>query len=57
MTFAVVGEDDADTAQGKIGWVLPLARALAEARAGGGVIWKRPAGEVELTVLAIRISS
>lgn len=57
MTFAVVGEDEADAAQGKISWVSPLARALAEARVGDVVIWKRPAGEVELTVVAIRISS
>ena len=54
MTFAVVGEDEADAAQGKINWFSPLALALAEARVGDAVVWKRPAGEVELTVVAIR---
>ncbi len=54
MTFAIVGEDEADAAQGKISWVSPLARALAETRVGDSVVWKRPAGEVELTVIAIR---
>jgi len=54
MTFAVVGEDEADAAQGKISWFSPLALALAEARVGDAVVWKRPAGEVELTVVAIR---
>lgn len=54
MTFAVVGEDEADAAQGKISWFSPLALALAEARVGDAVAWKRPAGEVELTVVAIR---
>jgi transcription elongation GreA/GreB family factor len=54
MMFAIVGEDEADAAQGKISWVSPLARALAETRIGDSVVWKRPAGEVELTVIAIR---
>ena len=54
MTFALVGEDEADAAQGKISWFSPLALALAEARVGDAVMWKRPAGEVELTVVAIR---
>jgi len=54
MTFAIVGEDEADAAQGKISWVSPLARAVAEARVGDAVAWKRPAGEVELTIVAIR---
>ncbi|HSO62890.1 MAG TPA: GreA/GreB family elongation factor [Desulfobacterales bacterium] len=54
MTFAVVGEDEADAALGKISWVSPLAQAVAEARVGDAVVWKRPAGEVELTIVAIR---
>lgn len=54
MTFAIVGEDEADAAQGKISWVSPLAQALEEARVGDAVLWKRPAGEIELTVVGIR---
>ncbi len=57
MTFAIVGEDEADAAQGKISWVSPLAQALAEARVGEAVTWKRPAGEVELTIVDIRYLS
>jgi transcription elongation GreA/GreB family factor len=57
MRFAIVGEDEADAAQGKISWVSPLALALAETRVGDTVAWKRPAGEVALTVVAIRYSS
>lgn len=53
MTFAIVGEDEADAAQGKISWVSPLARALEDARVGEAVLWKRPAGEAELTVVGI----
>lgn len=54
MTFAIVGEDEADVGQGKISWVSPLAQALNDARVGDAVTWERPAGEVELTVVAIR---
>lgn len=54
MTFAIVGEDEADAAQGKISWFSPLARALEDARVGDAVLWKRPAGEIELTVVGIR---
>ncbi len=57
MTFAIVGEDEADASQRKISWVSPLAMALSEARVGDTVAWKRPAGEVELTVVAIRYLS
>lgn len=49
-----VGEDEADAPQRQISWVSPLAAALAEARVGDTVGWKRPAGEVELTIVAIR---
>lgn len=52
--YAIVGEDEADAAKGKVSWVSPLARALTGARAGQTVTWKRPAGDVELEILAIR---
>ncbi len=52
--FAIVGEDEADAEQGKVSWVSPLARALTGAGIGDVVIWRRPAGEVELEVEAIR---
>ncbi len=52
--FAIVGEDEADVALGKISWVSPLARALMDAQVDDRVEWRRPAGDVELTVVAIR---
>ena len=54
MTFAIVGEDEADVSQGRISWVSPLAAALMEARAGDTVVWRRPTGEMELTIVSIR---
>lgn len=52
--YAIVGEDEADAAQGKVSWVSPLARALMGAKVGQSVTWKRPAGDAELEVVAIR---
>jgi transcription elongation GreA/GreB family factor len=54
MTFAIVGEDEADVSQGRISWVSPLAAALMEARVGDTVAWRRPTGETELTIVSIR---
>ena len=50
QTFTIVGEDEADLRQGKISYVSPLAEALLDARVGRTVLWRRPAGNVELTV-------
>ena len=51
--FHIVGEDEADPGAGKISWVSPLARALTGAKAGESVTWRRPAGDLELEVVAI----
>lgn len=52
--FAIVGEDEADVAAGRISWVSPLARALLDAQIDDVVTWRRPIGDKELTVIAIR---
>lgn len=52
--FAIVGEDEADVAAGKISWVSPLAKALIGAGVGDSVTWKRPAGDIDLEILSIR---
>ena len=52
-TFTIVGEDEADLKAGKISYVSPLAEALLEARVGATVLWRRPAGNRELTIAAI----
>ncbi len=52
--FAIVGEDEADAEHGKVSWVSPLARALIGSGVGDTVLWRRPAGPVELAIEAIR---
>jgi transcription elongation GreA/GreB family factor len=52
-TFTIVGEDEADLKAGKISYVSPLAEALLEARVDATVLWRRPAGNRELTIAAI----
>lgn len=55
-TYSIVGEDEADFDAGKVSWVSPLARALDGAGVGDIVTWKRPAGDIDLEVLAISYS-
>jgi transcription elongation factor GreB len=52
--FAIVGEDEADAEHNSVSWVSPLARALLGAEIGDEIVWRRPAGDVTLEVLAIR---
>lgn len=52
-SYTIVGEDEADSALGKISWVSPLAEALLHAEPGDEVVWRRPAGTKRLEVLAI----
>src|SRR3954463_6300801 len=52
-SFEIVGEDEADPNVGKLSWVSPLALALKDAKTGDTVVWKRPAGDLELEVLSI----
>jgi transcription elongation factor GreB len=51
--YSIVGEDEAEAREGRVSWVSPLARALEGARVGDLVTWRRPAGDLELEVLAI----
>lgn len=52
-TYEIVGEDEADAALGRIAPQSPLARALMGAGPGDEVVWRRPAGDLRLEVLAI----
>lgn len=52
-TYTIVGEDEADLAALKVSHLSPLAEALIGARVGDRVVWRRPAGDLELTVRAI----
>ena len=52
LTYAIVGEDEAEPETGRIAWTAPVARALL----GGepGEVRRLPRGEVE--IVAIRAS-
>jgi len=52
-TIAIVGEDEADAAHGRVSWQSPLAKALMGAKVGDTVTWNRPAGSTTLNVLEI----
>lgn len=52
-TFSIVGEDEADIATNKVSWVSPLAKALIGQKVGDSVTWHRPAGDLELEIIAI----
>ena len=51
--YRIVGEDEADADRGLLSWVSPLARALAGARVGDRITWRRADGEVEVEVAEI----
>ncbi|MDH1630121.1 GreA/GreB family elongation factor [Pseudomonas mosselii] len=49
----LVGEDQADAVHGLVNWGSPLGRALLGARPGDEVLWRRPAGDQMIEVVAI----
>ncbi|WP_282048292.1 GreA/GreB family elongation factor [Sulfitobacter mediterraneus] len=54
LTFRIVGEDEANPAQGLIAPYSPLGVALLGGETGGTVEWQKPSGVVELEIIAIR---
>lgn len=52
-TYEITGEDEADARLGRIAPQAPLARALLGAQVGDTVIWRRPAGALDLDILRI----
>lgn len=52
-TFTIVGEDEADIAKHKVSWASPLAKALISHKVGENVVWKRPAGDLNLAIIKI----
>lgn len=52
--LTIVGDDEADAAQGRIGWSAPVARALIGARVGDERIVRLPSGEKSYEILNIR---
>jgi transcription elongation factor GreB len=53
-TYQIVGEDEIDLARGRISYKSPLARTLLKRRTGETVLFRKPSGEVELTVVRVR---
>ena len=53
-TITLVGDDEADAGNGRIGWSAPLARAFVGAGVGDERVVRLPAGEKSYEVLAIR---
>lgn len=53
MTVQIMGVDEADSSQGQISWISPVARALIKSRVGDVVKLALPAGVQELEVLAV----
>jgi len=53
QTFTLVGDDEADVTRGRISWAAPLARAMIGAKIGDSVVWQRPAGEAEVSIVDI----
>ncbi len=56
-TLTIIGDDEADATDGRIGWSAPLARAFIGARVGDERIVRLPAGEKSYEVLAITYPS
>lgn len=53
-TYVIVGEDEIDSGQGRISYKSPVGRALIGKRLGDAVTVRRPSGEVELSIVAVR---
>lgn len=53
-TYEIVGADEIDLTRGRISYRSPLGRALLKRKAGETVVFVRPSGEAELTILDIR---
>ncbi len=51
--YAIVGEDEADPAAGKLAWSSPLALALIGAKAGDARTLESPAGVRTLKILSV----
>ena len=52
-TVTILGIDEADSAQGQVSWISPIARALLKARVGDAVKLVTPAGVQEVEVLQV----
>jgi transcription elongation factor GreB len=56
-TVTLVGNDEADASDGRIGWSAPLARALVGARVGDERVVRLPSGEKSYEIIGISYPS
>jgi len=56
VTYQIVGEDEADLAQGKISITSPIARALIGKEEGDEAIVRAPGGEREYEIVSVSYS-
>ena len=52
-TYHIVGADEIDLTKGRISYNSPLGRALLKRQVGDTVVFKKPSGEAELTIVSI----
>jgi transcription elongation factor GreB len=52
-TVTILGIDEADSAQGQVSWISPIARAMLKARSGDVVRLVTPAGAQEIEILEV----
>ena len=53
LTYQIVGADEIDLAKGRISYRCPLGRALLKRKVGETVVFVKPSGEAELTIVSI----
>lgn len=53
FTYTLVGEDETDSNAGRISIQSPMGRALLKKKVGESALVRRPAGEMEVTVLKV----
>ncbi len=51
--YQIVGPDEADPGAGRISFESPLGRSLMKRKCGESVLVRRPAGEIELEIVAV----
>jgi transcription elongation factor GreB len=53
-TVTIMGVDEADSLQGQVSWISPIARALLKSREGDVVTLLTPQGPQDIEVLEVR---
>lgn len=51
--YEIVGEDETDPEHDRVSCFSPLAKALMTRRVGETAVWRRPIGDLELTIVSI----